>query len=330
MALCIHQACLLGVTPAFIVKYQGKYKEFVEEAGRVVPGDSSNPMAEFLEIIERDLDRTFPETDRFVEKGGDGQEMLRDVLRAYAMYNKELGYCQGMGMLAGTLLMQMPPEEAFWCLVRLLEDVCDGFFDAGLTAIQINASILHGLIGETYPELYTMLEGQGMTPVLYAVDWFMCCFVKTCPWETCLRIWDQMFFEGSKVLFRVALGIFDQSRAHLLSDCPEMHEQMMYLRDIPKELLMPDTLLRKMHAVKLTKKQLIALEVQAKIQYDKEHPPKPAKTEVKRKPPKLTPAPVAAPAKVPVPTAALPQEAVAVGEASAAMSAGGGMVIVNL
>ena len=28
---------------------------------------------------------------------------------------------QGMGMLAGTLLMVMPTEQAFWCLVALLD-----------------------------------------------------------------------------------------------------------------------------------------------------------------------------------------------------------------
>lgn len=314
-------ACLLGVTPAFTEKYGGKYQELVAEADTVQEGDA---MAEFLEIIERDLDRTFPETDRFVEKGGDGQKMLRDVLRAYAMYNKELGYCQGMGMLAGTLLMQMPPEDAFWCLVRLLEEQLDGFFDSGLTAVQVHASILHGLIGETFPDLYAMLEGQGMTPVLYAVDWFMCCFVKTCPWATCLRIWDQLFFEGTKVLFRVALGIFVQAKSHMLTDCKQMHEQMMFLRDIPKEFLMPDTLLAKMQQVKLSKKQIAALHLEATIQYEKDHPPKPKPKEEKKKPTR-TPAPAAAP------IAAMPQEAVSVGAASAAMSAGGNqMVIVNL
>ena len=51
-------------------------------------------MAEYLEIIERDLDRTFPHNDRFSVKGGEAQQELRRVLQALAMANKELGYCQ--------------------------------------------------------------------------------------------------------------------------------------------------------------------------------------------------------------------------------------------
>ncbi len=46
----------------------------------------------------------------FSESGSDGQNNLRNVLQSYAVYNPELGYCQGMGMLVGLLLMRMPPE----------------------------------------------------------------------------------------------------------------------------------------------------------------------------------------------------------------------------
>ena len=38
------------------------------------------------------------------------QNNLRNVLRAYAKFNPELGYCQGMGMIVGLLLMIMKPE----------------------------------------------------------------------------------------------------------------------------------------------------------------------------------------------------------------------------
>ena len=38
------------------------------------------------------------------------QIALRQVLRAYALYNPTVGYCQGMGMIVGLILMYMPPE----------------------------------------------------------------------------------------------------------------------------------------------------------------------------------------------------------------------------
>ena len=44
------------------------------------------------------------------------------VLAAYSMYNMEVGYCQGMSVLAGLLLLYMDEEEAFWGLSVLLTD----------------------------------------------------------------------------------------------------------------------------------------------------------------------------------------------------------------
>ena len=83
-------------------------------------GDDIN---KFLEIIEKDLDRTFPHHILFQDRTGIGQDSMRRVLRAYASYDPDVGYCQGMGFVAGTLLMYMPAEEAFWCLVRLMQQV---------------------------------------------------------------------------------------------------------------------------------------------------------------------------------------------------------------
>ena len=85
--------------------------------------DVTHPAFEGVEIIDRDLDRTFPHHELFVDKEGQGQQTLRAVLRAYAAFNPTLGYCQGMGMVAGMFLMYMVREDAFWCLVSLLEQV---------------------------------------------------------------------------------------------------------------------------------------------------------------------------------------------------------------
>lgn len=50
------------------------------------------------------------------------QKSMFYVLAAYSMYNMEVGYCQGMSVLAGLLLLYMDEEEAFWGLSVLLTD----------------------------------------------------------------------------------------------------------------------------------------------------------------------------------------------------------------
>ncbi|KHJ95372.1 hypothetical protein OESDEN_04683 [Oesophagostomum dentatum] len=71
--------------------------------------------------IQRDIPRTYPEME-FFKDGGRGQASLFNVIKAYSIHDKEVGYCQGSAFIVGLLLMQMPEEEAFAVLVRLMEN----------------------------------------------------------------------------------------------------------------------------------------------------------------------------------------------------------------
>lgn len=73
-----------------------------------------------LDII-RDISRTFPSHVFFQQRHGPGQRSLYNVLKAYSVFDREVGYVQGMGFLAGLLLLYMSEEDAFWLLVALLK-----------------------------------------------------------------------------------------------------------------------------------------------------------------------------------------------------------------
>lgn len=65
---------------------------------------------DIIEVIERDIDRTYPEHIMFREVGNTGQKELAMLLKSYSFYNPEVGYCQGMGMVAGMIMMQAPTD----------------------------------------------------------------------------------------------------------------------------------------------------------------------------------------------------------------------------
>ncbi|KAK1272422.1 hypothetical protein QJS04_geneDACA016441 [Acorus gramineus] len=73
-----------------------------------------------LDII-RDISRTFPSHVFFQQRHGPGQRSLYNVLKAYSVYDRDVGYVQGMGFIAGLLLLYMSEEDAFWLLVALLK-----------------------------------------------------------------------------------------------------------------------------------------------------------------------------------------------------------------
>eukprot|EP00775_Hariotina_reticulata_P008509 gene8509-8691_t len=78
------------------------------------------PNQEAAADIEKDISRTFPNMKRFAT--AEGQEALRRVLLAYAAYDPEVGYCQGLNFVAGLLLMYLPERHAFGGLVVLMHD----------------------------------------------------------------------------------------------------------------------------------------------------------------------------------------------------------------
>ncbi len=81
-----------------------------EYANRVF--NCGNPINDVTEEKNTSLDNG---DDLLHAKGG--QASLRRVLRAYSLYDIDVGYCQGMNFIAATLITFMEEEEAFWMLV---------------------------------------------------------------------------------------------------------------------------------------------------------------------------------------------------------------------
>ena len=74
-----------------------------------------------------------------------------------------------------------------------------------MEAIQLDGDILFGLLKRVALRVHRHLKSQGVEPILYMTEWFLCIFTRTLPWPSVLRIWDMFCCEGVKVLFRVAL-----------------------------------------------------------------------------------------------------------------------------
>lgn len=54
------------------------------------------------------------------------------MLKAYSLINSKIGYFQAQAPVAAFLLMQMPAEKAFWCLVSVSDKYLAGYYSPGL------------------------------------------------------------------------------------------------------------------------------------------------------------------------------------------------------
>lgn len=126
---------------------KGRYDEYTRQAG--------DPR--WNEEISKDLHRQFPFHEMFIAKGGHGQRDLFAVLKAYTIHNPTEGYCQAQAPIAAVLLMHMPAEQAFWCLVSICEKYLPGYYSHGLEAVQTDGDVLFGLLKRASPVTYKHL-----------------------------------------------------------------------------------------------------------------------------------------------------------------------------
>ncbi|KAL6102645.1 tbc1d10b [Pungitius sinensis] len=214
----------------------GKFEELEREQGE----------AKWLDIIEKDLHRQFPFHEMFAARGGHGQQDLYRILKAYTIYRPDEGYCQAQAPVAAVLLMHMPAEQAFWCLVQICEKYLPGYYSAGLEAIQLDGEIFFSLLRRTCPMAYRHLKKFKIDPILYMTEWFMCIFSRTLPWASVLRVWDMFFCEGVKIVFRVGLVLLKQMLGSVdkLREVQGMYETMERLRNISPDAIREEILVQ--------------------------------------------------------------------------------------
>ncbi|ROL47188.1 TBC1 domain family member 10A [Anabarilius grahami] len=159
----------------------------------------------WTDVIKRDTDRQFPFHEMFQSKDGHGQKDLLEVLKAYTQYRPDEGYCQAQGPVAAVLLMNMPAEEAFWCLVQISELYLPGYYSPLLEGVLFDAAVLSIVLKKLCPAAHKHLQSQGVEPLMFATDWLMCLYSRHLPFNTLLRVWDLFFCYGVRVLFQVAV-----------------------------------------------------------------------------------------------------------------------------
>ncbi|XP_030223759.1 TBC1 domain family member 2A [Gadus morhua] len=179
-----------------------------------------------------DLHRTLTTNKHFSAPSSPALQKLQRILLAFSWQNPTIGYCQGLNRLAAvSLLVLQDEEDAFWCLVAVVEVIMPlDYYTKNLVASQADQRVLKDFMAEKLPRLAAHLEEHAVDVSLVTFNWFLVCFVESLPSDLLLRVWDAFLYEGTKVLFRYALALFKYKEEDILKihDNVEIYQYLRF------------------------------------------------------------------------------------------------------
>ncbi|XP_014423784.1 TBC1 domain family member 4 isoform X5 [Camelus ferus] len=206
-----------------------------------LPNKQQPPDVSYKELLKQltaqqhailvDLGRTFPTHPYFSAQLGAGQLSLFNLLKAYSLLDKEVGYCQGISFVAGVLLLHMSEEQAFEMLKFLMYDL--GFrkqYRPDMMSLQIQMYQLSRLLHDYHRDLYNHLEENEISPSLYAAPWFLTLFASQFPLGFVARVFDIIFLQGTEVIFKVALSLLSNQES-LIMECENFENIVEFLKN---------------------------------------------------------------------------------------------------
>ncbi|KAK9379862.1 rab-GTPase-TBC domain-containing protein [Kockiozyma suomiensis] len=151
--------------------------------------------------IRRDLSRTS------FAKSTD-QDALFNVIKAYSLWDPEVGYIQGMAFIAVPLILVMKEQEAFCLLADLMKSYnIREMYLPEMPGLHLHLYQFDRVIEDTLPAVHRHLARQGVLSSMYASQWFLTMFAYKFPLAIVLRIFDIVVAEGLEAILRFGVAL---------------------------------------------------------------------------------------------------------------------------
>jgi hypothetical protein len=163
--------------------------------------------------IQKDVVRTFtnyPMSGQSNDQDGswnqqDGHEMLFNALFAYANYDSQIGYVQGLNYIAAMLLMHIQDEEkVFWCLIYLLNRKnWRQIYIEDMPKLMELIDEVEQRLAEDFPALDAHLKEQNFTAGAAFSPLFITLYIYQIEHQFAMKIFESFIFDGEEALMRV-------------------------------------------------------------------------------------------------------------------------------
>ena len=132
------------------------------------------------------------------------------MLKAYASYDNEVGYVQGMNYIVAFFLFYLPDpadeERVFWCLHQLMQQRNWRLvFTANFPKLKSITRILEARMQQEMPRVLRHLKDNYMEVEGTFSPHFMTLYVYLTPIEIATRLFEIFLLDGENALIKVLL-----------------------------------------------------------------------------------------------------------------------------
>lgn len=161
-------------------------------------------------------------------------EPLFNILRAYSIHDSEVGYCQGMMMLASLLLSVLKQEWLAFMVYKVMMVRLDvrSLYTKDFPRLTSCFYEFDRAVQYCLPSLHSLFAEHSIAVHFFCLEWFLTLFVSVCPAVVVMRLWDVFLVSGWNIFFKAGVAILKQSLPYLLGLTPNalaMSLQKIYL-----------------------------------------------------------------------------------------------------
>ena len=196
--------------------------------------------------IIRDIQRTFTDTKNINKDELKKKEVsLYNVLKAFWNLDDQIGYCQGMNLLVGFMLLISEGNEldTFYLLIsnmsatfnqrKMYDYSWRGLFSEGFPLLVYLNFIFDILLEENLPEIKSHLDELGITYDLWIGQWFQTLFTIVLPVNWCKRVWDCIFSDNIYFLIKFGIVFTKMLKNEILEKTEEI-DVINFFKDLQK------------------------------------------------------------------------------------------------
>jgi len=172
-------------------------------------------------------------------------EAVISILRAYALHDPKIGYCQGMNFVAGFLYLITKNEAmAFSILCGIIKRLgMQKIYSENVPLLRCRFYQMDRILHSLMPKLAEHFRVQGANASLYCSSWIITLFSMSIesignnsenekPSDFIMAIWDAIIAQGWKNLFRAGIFLLQKYENVLMG--LKFEKILHFIAEIPK------------------------------------------------------------------------------------------------